>query len=186
LEFDEQAFQNLYPELCNMLGRYLSRRKFPEADVEDMIAETVAQLTDQWHKLRNLSELDAWAIHHLKLEVSHYWRRKATLKRAPELQDHETYRVAADQMAQTHYLSPEKALINHEDEHLAMQCLGTLPKKMKRIFTLRVADEHIDEDAIAATFRITPATVRSQLSQARKRLASCIERLRAAGKAQRG
>ena len=115
MEFDEQAFHNLYPELRNMLLEFLTKRSFPEADAEDLISETVAQLIDQWHQLRDVSGLDAWAIQFLKFNVSHYWRSKAALKRAPELQDHETYRQAADQSAQTHYLSPEKSVINHED-----------------------------------------------------------------------
>lgn len=157
-EFKQQViphYRAMYGVAVAMLGGDSQR-------AEDAVQDTMLRLWDHRGQLATVSSLKAYAIRAVRNRCLELIRSAA-----PEADvDDPATRTAVDAAS----VSPQQAATEASDQlELASRLISRLPESQQEILRMR-AFADLDNEEIAQTLGINNATVRQQLSRARKTL----------------
>jgi len=174
LEYDTQQFESIYSEMRPKLISFFCDSGTQREDAEDLSESTMTRAYRHWSCLESTAKAKGWIFSIARNELRNFWRSKQARKRNADLVP---YDPVDEHVTNQEEPNPADVLIAREDADFARRCLETLPEKMGWAFSLRV-DEELSDLHIAKRLQMNHATVRSHLSQARKRMIECLERLR--------
>ena len=152
---DQAAFGELYSYYYKEMYRYALYSLGHEQDAQDVVAETVASAYAQIRHLRDAEAFPMWLFRILSNQVKRKKKGYVVEKKHTSLDE------AADLPSDYDPQSESKI-----DLHRA---LGMIPQKDREIVILSVVDGFTGNE-IARILKMNPATVRSRLSRALKKL----------------
>ena len=136
-----------------------------DADAEEAVDATFDRLADKWERMLRMENLEGYAWTVLKHRILDLLRKRKHNHR-PALVDIATF----DAVARTTSADQFTAL---EDSLELYAAVSALPERQRDAFTLRYSLGHSTAQT-AALMGVEEATVRSHLSQARRRLATVL------------
>lgn len=166
MDSPEDLFQRYYQPVVG----FFKRRGFSAEESRDLAQETFLRVFRNMDSFRGESSVETWLFQVAANLYKNFLRNRQTQKRdAAEvpLPDREADAVVEERS------DPLGSVLSNERDRLLREALLKLPPQMRRCVELSLADVGYRETA--ELMRISIQTVRSQLSEARRRLKPMLE-----------
>jgi RNA polymerase sigma-70 factor (ECF subfamily) len=174
----EEQFRQVFQRYYRPVYLLFANRGFTGEECLDLTQETFLRVVKGIGQLRSDATLECWVLR----IATNVWknelrRRSAKMREAKEISlDHEIERgtpVAAGRDVQARIDRPLEDLLVREQALLIRRALNELPAQMRRCILMRI-DQEMKYREIAAVMQLSVETVKSQISQARKRLRAAL------------
>jgi len=171
------AFAPIYRRFVRSLTSFFAHQSLLREDAEDLAQITLQRAYEKIHQYRFEAKFETW----LRQIGENVWlnavREKQAAKRAARL---EPLEETAEGWSVASTLAdggptPEQVALAEERRRVLQEAVEALPPGMRLFTQLRVFQD-LQYQEIAAVTGISLNTVRSQLFEARKRLASVLEK----------
>lgn len=162
---DREAFDALVRRHLPAVYRMLHRRIGNHEDAEDLAQECFVRAWGALAFYRADAPFGAW-LFRVALHLAHDQRRSHARRGARE--------EAFARSRPTHARAPGEELGRRELGGHVREALGRLPRRLRDALVLRVF-EGLEYDDVARATGVTPATARTHVHQARKRLLRWLE-----------
>lgn len=173
---DEEVFRRVVKEYKGSVVSFFRLRGFAREECEDLAQETFLNVLRGLHSLRAATSLSAWLASVARgIWLNELRRRSAAKRRALEVSlDDPAVAVEKEGTLQTDDDQFYRELLAKERWQRVRRALETLPERMRQCLLLRLVQE-LEYQEIATVMRVSIQTVRSQLHDARQRLAEMME-----------
>lgn len=144
-------------------------------DARDLAQEAFVRAWTGLAEFRNDSRFGTW-LHRIVMNLARNRHRDGGRKGRDKVVSLAAFRDAdghAPESAAPASDSPRDTAIAHEVEEALAACLGGLPEQFREAFVLRT-QAGMDYARIAETLECPLGTVKSRISEARRRLAQCL------------
>lgn len=165
------------------LYRFALSRLRDAKTAEDVLQETFLAALHAVDRFEGRSSERSWLTGILKHKILDHFRRSGReaglddrdepAERSAEWFDEEGH-WKLDQNSPAEWVAPDRTLENSRFWEALGRCLGELPTRTARAFTLREIDEE-GTDAICKILNITPTNLWVMLHRARMHLRRCLE-----------
>ncbi|MEO1369447.1 MAG: sigma-70 family RNA polymerase sigma factor [Acidobacteriota bacterium] len=162
-------FRGLYERYGKQVYAFFANRGFAVDDCRDLVQETFFRAFKASGSFREESQVATWLLSIAKNVFREEMRNRSRLKRAGTTLSLEALQVDSgfDQPAPAS--EPLGELLASEETALLQAALGDLPEAMRSCVQLRLV-QGLRYREIAEVLQISVGTVKSQLSEARRRL----------------
>ncbi len=175
-----ESFRRLFEIYCPPVTHFFLNRGFSDQESEDLAQEALLRVYRSIGTFRSESSLDTWLFKIVKNVWKNEIRRRRAQKRhadevpleaviAPEESDENSYSEPQDPVQ-----GPLDQVLAGERSRLLYLALEELPPKMHQCVLLRIG-QGLKYREVAAVMKVSIATVKSQLNEAKQRLGPLLE-----------
>ncbi|HEV2854815.1 MAG TPA: RNA polymerase sigma factor [Thermoanaerobaculia bacterium] len=163
----EEDFRRLFDLYYPRVVQFFARRGFPPQDCQDLTQETFLWIYRGIGTFRRDARFETW----LFTIATNAWRKRLRHGTAGKREGREVPLEPGGTANEPPAQEPaaDQEMVRRERSRRLREAVGRLPEQMRRCLTLRVYQE-MKYREIAALLRLSPATVKVHLFQARRRL----------------
>ena len=170
----EASFRDLASLLYPPLHGYFVRQQFSVDEAHDLTQESLVGIYKGLASFRAESRLTTWAFAIAKNTALKARRAQQAQKRGePTLPLDDQHLEGRSENARASSPSPLQTVLDQERRDKLRQAVETLPPRMRAAFTMHLYQERSRGD-IADALGVSPETVKTQLAEARRRLAEAL------------